>query len=109
MALLAALAEGEVALVAEALARRAGVDCETAWAHFVGGDRSLARLLRMAGVTRTFAATIAATVGDSIAGAATAIGRFDSISDEEVERSRARLRLDRSYRDAIAALGGSDG
>ena len=94
---------------AEALARRAGVDCETAWAHFVGGDRSLACLLRMAGVTRAFAATIAATVGDSIAGAAAAIGRFDSMSGEEVERSRARLRLDRHYRDAIAALGGTDG
>lgn len=79
-----ALADGEVALVAEALARRAGVDFETAWNQFVSGGRQLANLLRMAGVPRPFAAQVAATLGDSTArGPGELICRFDALSQEQ--------------------------
>ncbi|MBA2635361.1 MAG: hypothetical protein H0U83_01505, partial [Sphingomonas sp.] len=105
-----ALADGEVALVAEALARRAGVDFETAWNQFVCGGRQLANLLRMAGVPRPFAAQVAATLGDSTArGPGELISRFDALSQEQVERARDWLRLDRTYRVSIAAIGGADG
>lgn len=105
-----ALADGEIGLVVEALARRAGVDFETAWSRTVSGGRQLAKLLRMAGVPRQFAAEVAAALGDAVAGGpGQVIGRFDACSDEEIERGRCWLRLDRTYRDAIAALGGADG
>lgn len=105
-----ALADGEVALVVEALSRRAGVDFETAWSRLVSGGPQLAGLLRMAGMPRQFAAEVAAALGDAIAGGpGQVIGRFDACSDDEVEDARCWLRLDRTYRDAIAALGGADG
>ena len=105
-----ALGDAEVALVVEGLSRRAGVDFETAWTQLVSGGRELASLLRMAGVPRRFAAELVAALGDAVAGdPAEVIGRFDAITDEEVERTRGLLRLDRAYRDSIAALGGTHG
>lgn len=104
-----ALAEGEVAILAEAFARRAGLDGETAWAHLARGGPALARLLRMAQAPRELAAAVAASLFETPCAAAEMIGRFDCLSDEEVERERSRLRLDRAYRDALAALATADG
>lgn len=105
-----ALADAEIALVVEGLSRRAGMDFETAWTQLVSGGRELAQLLRLAGVPRQFAAEVAAALGDAITGdPAEVIGRFDAFADEEVERTRVWLRLDRAYREAIAAVGGAHG
>lgn len=104
------LADGELGILAEALARRAGVGADIAWSQMAGGGRAFVCLLRMAAVPRALAAEIAAAMGDiADCGPAELIGLFDSLTDEEVERSRERLRLDRHYREAIAALGGSGG
>ena len=105
-----ALAEGDAAILVEALARRAGVEFETAWDQFLAGGGRLAMLLRMAGVSRAFAAEVAARLEDSLAcDAGEVIARFDGFTDEEVEEARCWWRLDKSYRAAIAILGGVDG
>lgn len=105
-----ALADGELGIFAEALSRRAGIGADTAWGQMTGGSRAFACLLRMAAVPRTLAAEIAAAMADMAdSGPAELIRLFDSLTDEEVERTRDRLRLDRNYRDSIAALGGPGG
>ena len=109
-ALRSALADGELGIFAEALARRAGVDVDTAWGRLAGGGEDLACLLRMAAVPRQIAAEIAAAMGESGAvGPAELIGLFDGLSDEDVESARDWLRLDRHYRDAATLLGRADG
>jgi hypothetical protein len=107
--LLAAAADGEVAILVEGLARRAGIDFGSAWTHVRGAGR-FALLLRMAGASPHFAAELAASFGDLLSGGATAeIERFDALDDAQVERSRKWLRLDPHYRAALTALGGHDG
>ena len=107
--LLAAAADGEVAILVEGLARRAGIDFASAWTHLRGAGR-FALLLRMAGASRHFAAELAACFGDFLAGGPAAeIEQFDSIDDAQVDRTRKWLRLDPHYRAALTALGGHDG
>jgi hypothetical protein len=111
--LIAAAAEdGEVVLVAQALARRAGIGGEDAFDLLLGGEgASLMLLLRRAGASRELAARLLAGPGDllEIADAGRAIARFDSITQEEVDSAREWLRLDPSYRSALAALGQDHG
>jgi hypothetical protein len=107
--LLAAAADGEVAFLVEALARRAGTDFATAWGHLRGAGK-FALLLRMAGASRQFAAELAACFGDLLSGgAAMEVERFDTLDEGQVERTRKWLRLDPHYRAALSALGGHDG
>jgi len=107
--LIATVAEdGDVALLAQALARRAAISGEDAFDLLLGGDgSSLMLLLRMAGSSRELAARLLAGPGDllEIADAGRAIARFDAITAEEVEAAREWLRLDANYRSALAALG----
>ena len=108
----AAAADGEAVLVAEALARRAAIAGEHAFTLLLGGEgASLMLLMRMAGVSRGLAARLLAGPGDllEIADAGRAIARFDGITQEEVDSAREWLRLDPSYRSALAALGQDDG
>ena len=111
--LIAAAAEdGEVVLVAQALARRAAIGGENAFDLLLGGEgASLMLLLRMAGASRELAARLLAGPGDllEIADAGRAIARFDSITQDEVDSAREWLRLDPSYRLALAALGQDHG
>lgn len=111
--LIAAAAEdGEVVLVAQALARRAAIGGEDAFDLLLGGEgASLMLLLRMAGASRELAARLLAGPGDllEIADAGRAIARFDSITQVEVDSAREWLRLDPSYRSALAALGQDHG
>ena len=111
--LIAAAAEdGEVMLVAQALARRAAIGGEDAFDLLLGGEgASLMLLLRMAGASRELAARLLAGPGDllEIADAGRAIARFDSITQDEVDSAREWLRLDPSYRSALAALGQDHG
>jgi hypothetical protein len=105
-----ALAEAEIALLGEALARKAGVAFETAWRHLTGHAGQLALLLRLAGLQRDIAGEIIAALAEIVGtDAETEIQAFDSLGDEEVEESRSWLRLNPIYRDAIAALEGERG
>ncbi|MDQ3482767.1 MAG: DUF2336 domain-containing protein [Pseudomonadota bacterium] len=105
-----ALSEAEVALLAEALARRGGIDFSCAWDHLTGGHGKLALLLRLAGLQRDLAGEVIAAVADLVGSdAETEIQAFDSLGDEEVESRRKWLRLSPAYRDSIGALGPPDG
>jgi hypothetical protein len=68
-------------------------------------------LLRMGRVSRNFAASLLALLGDlvGINDFGRAIGRFDSMSDAEVGYTRDRLQLDADYQAALGALGADDG
>ncbi len=108
----AAADEGEIALVAQALARRAGVLGADAMDLLVGGNsRGLMLLLRMAAVSREFAARLLAGPGDllGVTDAGREISRFDTLTHEEVDVAREWLRLDSAYRSALAALGQGHG
>jgi len=108
----AAADEGEIALVAQALARRAGVLGADAMDLLVGGNsRGLMLLLRMAAVSREFAARLLAGPGDllGVTDAGREISRFDTLTHEEVDVAREWLRLDAAYRSALAALGQGHG
>jgi uncharacterized protein DUF2336 len=110
--IVAAAADGEAVLVAEALARRAAIGGEDAFNFLLGGDgASLMLLLRMAGASRELAARLLAGPGDllEIADAGRAIARFDAITQQEVDSAREWLRLDPCYRTALAALGQDHG
>ncbi len=101
-----ALTDGELGIYAEALARRAAIDVDTAWSHLASGGHDLALLLRMAAVPRQIAAEIAAAMGTGAGmNPAELIGLFDSLSEDEVEQARGWLRLDHHYRQAITAYG----
>lgn len=105
-----ALDAGEMALLAEALARRAGIGFETAWEYFLGGSKRLALLLRMSGVSRALAGEIVAGTSEVLAGdPEMAVIAFDQLADDRVEAARRWLRLDSTYRSAICALDGDDG
>ena len=98
--------------MAQALARRAGVLGSDAMDLLAGGNsRGLMLLLRMAGVSRGFAARLLAGPGDllGVTDPGREIGRFDTLSEEEVDAAREWLRLDPAYRSALAALGQGHG
>ena len=105
-----AVEEAEVALLVEALARRAGIGFDCAWAHFTGGGGRLALLLRVAGVSRDLAGEIVAYSSEVVGSdAETEIREFDGLDEDEVEQARTWLRLDPAYRSAIRALGDGNG
>jgi len=106
--ILAAAHEGEVAFVAEVLARRAGVPIDSAMDELLSGEpEHLMALLRMAGVSRELGAGLLAGIGDllGIADAGAAIGIFDRMSDEQVQAARSWLLTDPIYRTALERLG----
>lgn len=108
----AAAAEGETALLAFLLARRAAIDPQVAWDHLInaGGGR-LALLARMAGLSRQGAARLLAELG-SMTGAAALedeIACFDSLTADQVERAVAWWRLPAAYRAACTRLGTGNG
>lgn len=110
--LLAAAGEGEIVFVAHALARRAGIDPETAIDEMVSGEISRAMgLLRMAGASRQFAASLLATAGDFIGltDPGGAIEAFDRMNAAEIEAVRAWLHADPRYRKALESFGGRRG
>lgn len=100
-----AVAEAEIALLTEALVRRAGISFDCGWGHLTGGDGRLALLLRLAGLDRELAGEIIAATADVVGTSAESeIRAFDALSDEEVDSARKWLRLNASYRDAIQSL-----
>ena len=106
--ILAAANEGEVAFIAEVLARRSGVSSSSALDEMLSGKAEhVMALLRMAGMSRALSAGLLAGIGDllGIADAGSAIGTFDRMSDEQVEAARSWLLTASTYRAALDRLG----
>jgi hypothetical protein len=105
---LAAANEGEVAFVAEVLARRAGLSTDAVMDELLSGEaKQVMALLRAARVSRELAAGLLAGIGDllGIEDAGAAIASFDGMSDGEVNAARAWLLTGPSYRAALDRLG----
>ena len=105
---LAAAHEGEVAFVAEVLARRAGIPIDSAMDELLSGEPDhLMAVLRMAGVSRELSAGLLAGIGDllGISDAGAAIGLFDRISDDQAQAARSWLLTDPIFRAALERLG----
>jgi hypothetical protein len=105
---LGAAHEGEVAFVAEVLARRAGVPTDSAMDEFLSGeDGDVMALLRMAGVSRELGAGLLAGIGDllGVSDAGAAIGLFDRMTDEQAQAARSWLLTEPAYRAALERLG----
>ena len=96
--------DGDAALMAALLARRAGIGSEDAWRLFTSGDAMM--LARLAGCDRSAAAQILAAF-EPMSGAYSAdriIDRFDKIDDAGVEHRRHWLRLAPEFRVAQDAI-----
>jgi hypothetical protein len=101
---------GELAILAEALGRRAGIAFDSAWDHFVAGSGNLARLLRLGNLSRNVAGEIIAALAEIVgADAEEEMSAFGQLTEEQVENARKWLRLDPAYRSAIRALASVDG
>lgn len=105
---LAAANEGEIAFVAEVLARRAGVPSDAVLDELLSGDaKPVMALLRGAHGSRELAAGLLAGIGDllGIEDAGAAITAFDTMSEADVQAARAWLVTAPSYRCALERLG----
>ena len=105
---LAAANEGEVAFVAEVLARRAAIPTDAAIDELLSGEaRFVMALLRAADVPRDLAAGLLASIGDlvGIADAGAAITLFDGMTDAEVQAARSWLVTSPDYRAGLERLG----
>lgn len=110
--LLAASAEGEIAFLSHALARRAGVDALASEEELMSGDPARAMaLLRMGGASREFAAGLLAGSGDLLGldQDGRAIDLFDSMTAADVDSARAWLLAHDDYRSALGSLEGRRG
>jgi hypothetical protein len=104
--------EGDVAFLAYALAERAGISGSSAWDYLADGDGGrLVLLLRLAGVSREFAAKLLALLGDlvGIGDLGTEIGKFDALDEAKARAVSEWLKLDLGYRAALRTLGGDGG
>jgi hypothetical protein len=104
--------EGDVAFLAQALGERAGIGGANAWDYLADGDNGrLVLLLRLAGVSREFAAQLLALLGDlvGIGDLGTEIGKFDALDQDQARSVSEWVQLDPSYRAALRTLGGDDG
>jgi len=105
---LAAAHEGEVAFVAEVLARRAGITIDSAMDELLSGEAGhVMALLRVAGASRQLSAGLLGGIGDllGIADAGEAISLFDRMTDEQVQAARSWLVTAANYRAALGRLG----
>jgi hypothetical protein len=104
--------EGEMNFIAHALARRSGISGDVALDELLSGDSTrVMALLRMGQVRRETAAGLLAGIGDllGIADPGQAIARFDNMSDADVAEALSWLTADSAYKQAVAALGDTDG
>ena len=107
-----ASAEGEAALVAHLLARRAAIRPQAAWDHLLdAGEGGLALVAGMAGLERRTAARLIAdfAAGRGTASAEEEIGRFDALGKAETAAALAFWRLPRDFRIARTRLGLANG
>jgi len=104
--------EGDIAFLAYALGERAGISGAGAWDYLADGENGrLVLLLRLAGVSREFAARLLALLGDlvGISDLGTEIAGFDALDQAQARSVREWLQLDLGYRAALRALGGDSG
>jgi hypothetical protein len=104
--------EGDVAFLSAALGELAGIGAVGAWDYLADGDDGrLVLLLRLAGVSRNFAAQLLALLGDlvGIVDLGTEIGRFDGLDEAKARAASEWLQLDTGYRAALRTLGGDGG
>lgn len=104
--------EGEAALVAHLIARRAAISPQAAWDHLLdAGEGGLALLARMAGLGRRAAARLIADFGSTIGTASVEdeMVRFDTLDEEEVAVALAHWQLPRNFRIARSMLGYASG
>ena len=108
----AASGEGEVALVAQLTARRAGINQPAVWDHLVNaGEGGLALVARMAGFGRRAAARLIADLGSTNGSWSVEeeIARYDALGAEEVAAALKHWQLPPDYRAALSAIGGRRG
>ncbi|MEO8141374.1 MAG: DUF2336 domain-containing protein [Sphingomicrobium sp.] len=108
----AASGEGEVALVAMLIARRAGINQPAVWDHLVNaGEGGLALVARMAGFGRRAAARLIADLGSTTGGWSVEeeIARYDALGAEEVATALKHWQLPPDYRAAVRDLRGRHG
>lgn len=104
--------EGEVALVAQLIARRAGISVPAVWDHLVNaGEGGLALVARMAGFGRRAAARLIADLGSSSIATTVEdeIARYDTLAADEVESALRYWQLPSDFRAARNAIGPSRG
>ncbi len=104
--------QGEVAIMAEALARRSGLTEDRVIDALLSGDCGLvAAILRLSACDRALAATLLAVGGDLIEldDPARAMAEFDQLDDAQLGRARAWLVADDEFVAAVDRLGGRDG
>ena len=109
---LAAAQEGEVAFVAEVLARRAGLPTDPALDELLSGEADhVMALLRMSCVSRDLGAGLLGSIGDllGISDPGAAIDLFDRMSDEQVQAARSWLLTAPAYRAALDRFGQARG
>lgn len=110
--ILACAQEGEVAFLAQVLARRAGIAATVALDELLSGEADqLMALLRLAGFSRELSAGLLASIGDllGIGDPGAAIGVLDRMSAEEVKAAASWLSAPSAYRAALQALGNRNG
>jgi len=110
--LLASAQEGEVAFLAEVLARRAGIFGTVALDELLSGKpRHVMALFRIAGLSRELSAGLLASFGDllGIDDPGAAIGVFDGMTADEVRAAASWIATPREYRAALEAIGGGNG
>lgn len=104
--------EGDISFLAFALGERGGINGSGAWDYLADGDKGrLVLLLKLAGVSREFAARLLALMGDlvGIGDLGSEIARFDALDQARARSVREWLQLDPAYRSALRALGGDNG
>jgi hypothetical protein len=105
---LTAANEGEVSFVAAYLAHLAGTETDVALEDLLSGDlQRFVSLLRQAEVSRNFASSLLAGIGDllGVADAGEAIVLFDAMTTSDVDTIRSWLDADPAYRAAVDCLG----
>lgn len=110
--LLAAASEGEVLLLAEALALKAGLPGAVAEEELLSGNtNALMLLFRLASLPRPVAAGILAAVGDllGVRDPAAAMAQFESLADAALQAHHRLLSSPADYRAALAAMGADRG
>jgi hypothetical protein len=105
---LAAANEGEVAFVADVLARRGSLSPNSAEDELLSGEpKQVMALLRLTGSSKELAAGLLAGIGDllGIEDAGAAMSIFETLGDAQVQAARAWLLTAPSYRSALERLG----
>ncbi|QIK79766.1 DUF2336 domain-containing protein [Sphingomonas piscis] len=107
-----AIQQGDIGLLSHLLAARARVDHRLIFQELTScQNRRVLMLLRIAGVSRSVAATFLAQIGDLVGlpSAAASLEHFESWSDEQLHGVRTWWQLDDGFQRALSKLGNGNG